>query len=178
MVLPSALIIQYFLPPQDVFQPSIRAAPDWPEGELIDVFEPELVPLGDVPVFAVADDEEAKEEEEKEKEENEKDKRAKEADDQGTTEVDDDASAVADYAGPEEVVATEEEEATENHEKAAKEDEEKKGKTRSSGSAKPRDLRLAKQKVADLEWWATGVHQVVIWVGTARSGKGTKGKGN
>ena len=38
------------------------------------------------------------------------------------------------------------------------------------------DLGRVKQKPADLRWWVRGVHQVILWVGTARRGKG-KGKG-
>ena len=43
-------------------------------------------------------------------------------------------------------------------------------------------LGKVKQKPVDLRWWVKGVHQIVLWVGTARQGKGAskgsaKGKG-
>ena len=43
-------------------------------------------------------------------------------------------------------------------------------------------LGKVKQKAVDLRWWVKGVHQIVLWVGTARQGKGAskgsaKGKG-
>ena len=39
------------------------------------------------------------------------------------------------------------------------------------GAARPLDVfPKVKQKVADLRWWVCGVHQIVIWVGTARKG--------
>ena len=34
------------------------------------------------------------------------------------------------------------------------------------------DLGKIKQKTTDTRWWIRGVHQVLIWVGTARHGKG------
>ena len=37
-------------------------------------------------------------------------------------------------------------------------------------------LGKVKQKNADLHWWVPGVHQLVLWMGTARTGKGS-GKG-
>ena len=33
------------------------------------------------------------------------------------------------------------------------------------------DLGTLKQKVPDMQWWVKGVHQIILWVGTARSGK-------
>ena len=33
-------------------------------------------------------------------------------------------------------------------------------------------LGKVKQKRVDLRWWKQGVHQIVLWVGTARQGKG------
>ena len=50
------------------------------------------------------------------------------------------------------------------------------GNTRSSGAAELPDaeplvvFHKVKQKLADLRWWVGGVHQIVIWVGTARKG--------
>ena len=43
-------------------------------------------------------------------------------------------------------------------------------------------LGKVKQKPVDFRWWVKGVHQIVLWVGTARQGKGAskgsaKGKG-
>ena len=39
-------------------------------------------------------------------------------------------------------------------------------------------LGKVKQKRVDLHWWKQGVHQIVLWVGTARQGKGaSKGSG-
>ena len=39
-------------------------------------------------------------------------------------------------------------------------------------------LGKVKQKPVDLRWWYQGVHQIVLWVGTARQGKGaSKGSG-
>ena len=39
-------------------------------------------------------------------------------------------------------------------------------------------LGKVKQKPVDLRWWVKGVHQIVLWVGTARQGKGaSKGSG-
>ena len=43
-------------------------------------------------------------------------------------------------------------------------------------------LGKVKQKPVDPRWWVKGVHQIVLWVGTARQGKGAskgsaKGKG-
>ena len=43
-------------------------------------------------------------------------------------------------------------------------------------------LGKVKQKAVDLRWWKRGVHQIVVWMGTARQGKGSrkgsgKGKG-
>ena len=43
-------------------------------------------------------------------------------------------------------------------------------------------LGKVKQKPVDFRWWKKGVHQIVLWVGTARQGKGAskgsaKGKG-
>ena len=43
-------------------------------------------------------------------------------------------------------------------------------------------LGKVKQKAVDLHWWKRGVHQIVVWMGTARRGKGSrkgsgKGKG-
>ena len=35
----------------------------------------------------------------------------------------------------------------------------------------------AKQKHADLRWWVGGVHQIVIWSGTARLGKQNRASG-
>jgi hypothetical protein len=44
----------------------------------------------------------------------------------------------------------------------------------------PMDLGVCKQKVLTKEsfvkWWLPGVHQVVVWVGTARTGVGAKKK--
>lgn len=44
---------------------------------------------------------------------------------------------------------------------------------RSCGQGLP-DLAVVKQKVADLQRWIPGVHQVVLWVGVARQGCGAR----
>ena len=44
---------------------------------------------------------------------------------------------------------------------------------RNCGQGLP-DLAMVKQKVADLQWWIPGVHQVVLWVGVARQGLGAR----
>ena len=90
------------------------------------------------------------------------------------------ASAIADRPEAEETKPDEEqpewpeEEAVEvkqEEEGQEQEEEKREGNIRSSGSARPAPLLVfhkVKQKVADLGWWVGGVHQVVIWVGTAR----------
>ena len=93
------------------------------------------------------------------------------------------ASAVADRPEAEETKPDEEqpewseEEAVEvkqEEEEQEQEEEKREGNIRSSGSARPAPLLVfhkVKQKVANLDWWVDGVHQVVIWVGAARPGK-------
>ena len=79
----------------------------------------------------------------------------------------------------------EKEEAKEDQEEEEEEktDEEGKSKARSSGAAEPPaaeplgELLKVKQKAADLSWWIGGVHQIVVWVGTARSGKKARARG-
>ncbi len=39
------------------------------------------------------------------------------------------------------------------------------------------NIGKVKQKAADMRWWIKGVHQIVLWVGTARGGKASRGKG-
>ena len=42
------------------------------------------------------------------------------------------------------------------------------------------DFGRLKQKSIDPNWWCSGVHQILLWVGTSRPGqgaKGSKGKG-
>ena len=36
------------------------------------------------------------------------------------------------------------------------------------------NLGKAKQKAADLKWWIAGLHQIVLWIGTARGGAGER----
>ena len=42
---------------------------------------------------------------------------------------------------------------------------------RSGGTEILADMGKIKQNVPDMKWWVTGVHQILLWVGTARQGK-------
>ena len=93
------------------------------------------------------------------------------------------ASAVADQSAREFVPIWDVEEQNEEEKEEDKEATQKKGVQEEAGkddakegdaeegAARPLDVfPKVKQKVADLSWWVCGVHQIVIWVGTARTG--------
>ena len=139
--------------------------PEWlcPSGDLAS----QLRPLDDVPCFTDESAVAAKGEtqEEKEKHDDNGDEKEKHDDD------DDDDEQTHKKAAVSAKLAQDQEEARAQAAVAAK----RKQAATLEGCV---HLGKVKQKRVDLRWWKQGVHQIVLWVGTARQGKGaSKGSG-
>ena len=139
--------------------------PEWlcPSGDLAS----QLRPLDDVPCFSYASEEKEPEEEtQKEPEEETQEEKEKHDDDD-----DDDDEQSHKKAAVSAKLAQDAEEARAQAAVAAK----RKQAATLEGCV---HLGKVKQKRVDLRWWVQGVHQIVLWVGTARQGKGaSKGSG-
>ena len=139
--------------------------PKWlcPSGELAS----QLRPLDDVPCFSEgAEAKQPEEETQKEPEEEIKEEEEKHTDDD-----DDDGEQSHKQTAVAAKLAQDEEEARAQAAVAAK----RKQAATLEGCV---HLGKVKQKRVDTSWWSKGVHQIVLWVGTAVRGKGaSKGSG-